>query len=57
MKRMLKLHTDLPKAKTPHEHKSPQRRIAATDKAIDALAYELYALTEEEIRIVEVGLR
>ncbi len=47
---MLKLHKE---AKTPHEQESTQRQIAATDKAIDALAYESYGLTEEEIRIVE----
>jgi hypothetical protein len=46
-------HKDLPKAKTPHEQESLQRQIAATDKAIDALVYELYGLAEEEIRIVE----
>jgi hypothetical protein len=28
-------------------------RIEATDEQIDALVYELYGLTEEEIRIVE----
>ncbi|MCX6842999.1 MAG: hypothetical protein NTX53_12035, partial [candidate division WOR-3 bacterium] len=50
---MLKLHKDLPKAKTPHEQESLQRQIAATDKAIDALVYELYGLTEEEIKVVE----
>jgi len=44
---------DLPKAKTPHEQESIQRQIAATDKQIDALVYELYGLTEEGIRIVE----
>jgi len=49
---MLNLHKDLPKAKTPHEQESFQRQIAATDKAIDALVYELFGLTEEEIRIV-----
>jgi hypothetical protein len=27
--------------------------IAATDKAIDVLVYELHGLTEDEIRIVE----
>jgi hypothetical protein len=52
---MLKLHENLPKAKTPHEQESIQRQIAATDKAIDALVYELYGLTEEEIRIVGGG--
>jgi predicted nucleic acid-binding Zn-ribbon protein len=50
---MLKLHKDLPKAKTPHEQESLQRQIAANDKQIDALVYELYHLTEAEIRIVE----
>ena len=50
---MLKLHKDLPKAKTPHEQESLQRQIAATDKAIDALVSELYGLTEADIRIVE----
>jgi len=48
---------DLPKAKTPHEQESLQRQIVATDKQIDALVYQLYGLTEEEIRIVEGGRR
>jgi hypothetical protein len=30
-----------------------QRQIEANDRQIDALVYELYGLTEEEIRIVE----
>ena len=42
-------------AKTPHEQESIQRQVAATDKAIDARVYELYGLTEDEIRIVEAG--
>jgi len=50
---MLKLDKDLPKAKTPHEQESLQRQIAATDKQIDELVYELYGLTEEEVRIAE----
>ena len=50
---MLKLHKDSPKAKTPHEQESIQRQIAATDKHIDTLVYELYGLTESEVRIVE----
>jgi len=41
------------KVETPHEQESIQRQIAATDKSIDALVYELYGLTEDEIRIVE----
>ena len=53
--RMLALHKQLPKASTPHEKTALQRRIKATDGHIDALVYELYALTEEEIGIVEAG--
>ena len=29
------------------------QKIEATDRQIDALVYELYGLTEEEIKIVE----
>ena len=32
-----------------------ERRIEATDGEIDALVYELYGLSEEEIKIVEEG--
>jgi hypothetical protein len=50
---ILTLHKDLPKAKTPQEQESLQRQIAATDKAIDSLVYELYGLTEDEANSVE----
>ena len=30
-----------------------QQQIDATDEQIDALVYELYGLTEEEIEVVE----
>jgi hypothetical protein len=49
---MLKLHKDLPKAKTPHEQESLKRTVEVTDKQIDVLVHELYALNEEEVRIV-----
>jgi predicted nucleic acid-binding Zn-ribbon protein len=39
--------------KTDHERTALQRQIDATDRQIDQLAYELYGLTQEEIRIVE----
>jgi len=45
----------LPKAKTPHEQESLKRTIAATDNQIDTLVYELYGMSEKEIRIVEGG--
>ena len=35
------------------EQTSLSRQIAATDAEIDRLVYELYGLTEEEIKIVE----
>ena len=40
-------------AKTPHEQESLQHQIAATDRQIDELVYELYGLTEDEIRVVQ----
>ena len=42
-------------AKTPHDKTVLQNQIDATDRQIDRLVYELYGLTAEEIRIVEVG--
>ncbi len=39
--------------KTPQERTMLQRQIDATDKQIDQLVYQLYGLTEEEIRIIE----
>ena len=54
---MLSLNKLLKEARTPHEQTSLKRQIEATDSQIDALVYELYGLTEEEIRIVEGGLK
>lgn len=36
-----------------HNRTALQRQIAAVDRQIDQLVYELYGLTEDEIRIVE----
>ena len=36
-----------------HDKSLIHRQIDATDKQIDQLVYELYGLTDEEIRIVE----
>ena len=38
---------------TPVDKTVLQRRIHATDRQIDQLVYESYALTDDEIRIVE----
>ncbi|MGA9365434.1 MAG: TaqI-like C-terminal specificity domain-containing protein [Bacteroidota bacterium] len=53
VEQMLALHKQLASAKTEHEKTALQRQIDATDKQIDELVYELYGLTEEEIKIVE----
>ena len=51
--RMLSLHKQLSETRTPHEQTSLKRQIEATDHQINSLVYELYGLTEEEIKIVE----
>jgi type I restriction-modification system DNA methylase subunit len=53
--RMLSLNKQLLRAKTPHEKIIVQRQIDATDAQIDRLVYDLYGLTDEEIKIVEEG--
>lgn len=51
--RMLDLHKRLAAARTQHESTLLERQIAATDREIDQLVYELYGLTKEEIALVE----
>lgn len=46
-------NTRLAAAKADADKKMHQKAIAATDRKIDALVYELYSLTAEEIKIVE----
>ena len=53
VERMLDLNKRQAETKTNHEKTFLQRQIEATDRQIDALVYELYGLTEEEIRIIE----
>jgi len=53
--RMLDLHKKLDAANVPGDKSAIRRQIDATDREIDKLVYELYGLTEEEIRIVEEG--
>ncbi|MDP3014096.1 MAG: TaqI-like C-terminal specificity domain-containing protein, partial [Candidatus Subteraquimicrobiales bacterium] len=50
---MLELNKQLATAKTDHDKTIIQRQIITTDHQIDQLVYELYGLTEEEIKIVE----
>jgi type II restriction/modification system DNA methylase subunit YeeA len=51
--RMLELHEKLAEAKIERERTVIGYQISATDKQIDNLVYELYGLTDEEIKIVE----
>lgn len=52
---MLDLKKQLTAAQTAPDRELVQRQIDATDRQIDALVYELYELSEEEIRVVEEG--
>jgi hypothetical protein len=54
VERMLDLHKQLPAAKNPNDKTRLQREIEATDRQIDQLVYELYHLTEDEIKVVEI---
>ena len=53
VQRMLDLHKQLAAATLPHSQEMLQRQIDATDRQIDRLVYELYGLSDEEIRVVE----
>ena len=53
VEQMLTLHQQQAVARTPQERTALERQIAATDAQIDRLVYDLYGLTEEEIKIVE----
>ena len=55
VEQMLGLNRQLVSVRTPQDKTALDRQIAATDRQIDQLVYELYGLTEEEIRIVERG--
>lgn len=47
------VHMRLAKPQTPTDKTAIQLQVAATDAQIDRLVYELYGLSDEEIRIVE----
>ena len=53
VERMLASHVQ-PAARTPQEQEMVKWEIEpALDRAVDRLVYELYGLTDEEIRIIE----
>jgi hypothetical protein len=51
VERMLALQRQLAAVKTGHDQTAIQRQIAATGRQIDRLVYQLYDLTEAEIKI------
>ena len=53
VERMLELHKQSPRM--PQDKERVAREIESTDRAIDKLVYELYGLTEDEVKIVEGG--
>jgi hypothetical protein len=53
MMELKKQQVRAPKKQSPSEKQLLDQKLAITDQQIDALVYELYGLTEEEIRIVE----
>ena len=52
---MLILQEQIGHCRIPFEEEQLRRQIAASDRQIDQLVYQLYDLTEEEIKIVEEG--
>lgn len=53
VRHMLDLHQRHAAERNPQVKTMLQRQIDAADRQIDALVYELYGLTGEEIEIVE----
>ena len=54
---MLDLNKKLKEAKLPHAKELLKRQIETTDAQIDRLVYQLYGLTNEEIKIIESEAR
>jgi Xaa-Pro aminopeptidase len=51
--KLLALTPKLRAAKSDAERQTLQNAVTATDQQIDALVYDLYGLTEDEIKLVE----
>ena len=56
VEQMLDLNKKLAESKIPQTTEMLSRQIESTGRQIDHLVYELYDLTEEEIKIVESGI-
>jgi bacterioferritin (cytochrome b1) len=57
VEQILGLNKRLTSAKDTLSKDMLQRQIDATERQIDRLVYKLYDLTDEEIRIVEEGVK
>jgi hypothetical protein len=57
VEQMLELHKRLAAVESEHDRALIQRQVEATDREIDRLVYNLYGLTEEEIKIIEEPAR
>ena len=47
----------MPAAATEHQRRLIEMQIEATDREIDALVYDLYGLTPDEIAVVEASTK
>lgn len=57
VERMLELHKELAKAKSDNDKTLLQRQISSTDRQINTLVYDLYGLTNEEVKLVEESVK
>ena len=53
VEQILALHEQQAAARTPQEQTALTRQITAADSQIDRIVYDLYGLSDEEIKIVE----
>ncbi len=53
---MLQLNQKRAEAKTPQIKEMLNRQITATDSQIDQLVYQLYDLSDDEIKLIESGV-
>ena len=52
---MLELHNKYHEARMERDKELYEQQIKIVDAQIDRLVYDLYGLTEEEVKVVEMG--
>ena len=55
--KMINLNKELSEAIVPRDKKLLKKQIEITDNLINHLVYELYGLTDEEIKIIEESIK